>query len=87
MASQCLHTLLDAFMPLALVGQSAEITSRYDQLRLLTLVNAHLANYSRQLGNDVYHNALCILDMITGMNDHEAYSLAQELKGNLPTIR
>jgi dGTPase len=22
------------------------------------------------------------LDMITGMNDHEAYRLAQELKGN-----
>lgn len=87
MASQCLHTLLDAFMPLALLGQTAQLISRFEQMRLLTLVNAHLANYGRQLGDDVYHNALCILDMITAMNDHEAYHLAQELKGNLPMTR
>lgn len=85
MANQCLHTLLDAFMPLATLGN--EPIRRFEQLRLLSLVNAHLANYGRQLGDNVYHNALCILDMITGMNDHEAYHLAQELKGNLPNLR
>lgn len=83
MANRCLHTLLDAFMPLALLGNTpdAQLHS-FEPLRLLTLVNNHLANYNRQLGEDVYQNALCILDMITGMNDHEAYHLAQELKGN-----
>lgn len=87
MASQCLHTLLDAFMPLATLGQATQPISRFEQQRLLTFVNAHLANYGRQLGENVYHNALCILDMITAMNDHEAYQLAQELKGNLPNVR
>lgn len=82
MANHCLHTLLDAFMPLALVGTDTEAIARFEQQRLLTLLNAHLSQYNRQLTLDVYDNALCILDMITGMNDHEAYHLAQELKGN-----
>lgn len=85
MASQCLHTLLDAFMPLAMIGQDTANITRFEQQRLLTLIDSHLVNYGRKLGDDVYQNALCILDMITAMNDHEAYYLAQELKGNLPS--
>ena len=30
---------------------------------------------------DVYENALNILDYLTGMNDHEAYRLDQDLNG------
>lgn len=82
MSNRCLHTLLDAFMPLALTGNSADSIAQLEQLRLLNLLNAHLSNVSRQLGDDVYQNILCILDMLTGMNDHEAYRLAQALKGN-----
>ena len=82
MSNRCLHTLLDAFMPLALTGNSADSIAQFEQLRLLNLLNAHLSNVSRQLGDDVYQNMLCILDMLTGMNDHEAYRLAQALKGN-----
>lgn len=82
MANRCLHTLLDAFMPLAILGQPSAHAGPFEQRQLLQLLNAHLANFGRTLNEDVYHNALCILDMITGMNDHEAYRLAQELKGN-----
>lgn len=83
MANHCLHTLLDAFMPLALHhSQSQSYRPSFEQYRLLRLLNAYLANYGRSLNDNVYHNALCILDMITGMNDHEAYELAQQLKGN-----
>lgn len=83
MANHCLHTLLDAFMPLALHhSQSQSYRPSFEQHRLLRLLNAYLANYGRSLNDNVYHNALCILDMITGMNDHEAYELAQQLKGN-----
>lgn len=83
MANRCLHTLLDAFMPLAMLGEKvSQEASQFEQLRLLSLVNNNLANYGRRLGDDRYQNALCILDMITGMNDHEAYHLAQELQGN-----
>lgn len=87
MANRCLHTLLDAFMPLALIGDSQGSIYQFEQLRLLNLLNAHLSNFSRQLGDNVYLNILCILDMITGMNDHEAYRLAQELTGNWPVNR
>lgn len=83
MANRCLHTLLDAFMPLAMLDYHQDVkVNRFEQLRLLSLVNAHLANFGRQLGKDRYQNALCILDMITGMNDHEAYHMARALNGN-----
>lgn len=81
MANHCLHTLLDAFMPLALPENPSKMLT-FEQQRLSLLLNAHLANYGRKLTDNVYHNALCVLDMITGMNDHEAYELAQQLKGN-----
>ena len=81
MANRCLHTLLAAFMPLALVGDDRHALEQFEQLRLLSILNAHLGNFSRRLGKDVYQNILCVLDMITAMNDHEAYQLAKELQG------
>ncbi|WP_182406714.1 deoxyguanosinetriphosphate triphosphohydrolase [Psychrobacter sp. GP33] len=84
MANQCLHRLLDAFMPLAWMGiaqlQSAPMS--FEQQRLLRLLQPHLDEQQRLLSNNLYHNILIILDFITGMNDHEAYRLAQELQGH-----
>ncbi len=80
MANRCLHGLLDDFIPLATITQSANIS--FEQQRLLTLLQSHLNTYNHALSDDVYQNILIILDFITGMNDHEAYQLAQELQGN-----
>ncbi len=85
MANQCLHRLLDAFMPLAWTQiQTASIS--FEQQRLLSLLQPHLNENQRVLSNNIYHNILNILDFITGMNDHEAYRLAQELKGHWGTM-
>jgi len=80
MANRCLQTLLDAFMPLALLPIT-EQRPHFEQKHLLQLLNQHLHTLYRQLGRDVYENALNILDYLTGMNDHEAYRLAQDLNG------
>ncbi|WP_352338000.1 deoxyguanosinetriphosphate triphosphohydrolase [Psychrobacter sp. 16-MNA-CIBAN-0192] len=88
MANQCLHRLLDAFMPLAWMGiaqlQSAPMS--FEQQRLLRLLQPHLDEQQRLLTDNLYHNILIILDFITGMNDHEAYRLAQELQGHWGTM-
>jgi dGTPase len=89
MANQCLHRLLDAFMPLA--WTSSRTTSdpqsiSFEQQRLLMLLQPHLDEHRRVLSDNVYHNILNILDFITGMNDHEAYRLAQELQGHWGTM-
>ena len=84
MANQCLQRLLDAFMPLA---WSPPSTARpFEQQRLLILLQPHLDEHRRVLSDDIYHNILTILDFITGMNDHEAYRLAQELQGHWNTV-
>ncbi len=85
MANQCLHRLLDAFMPLAWTQlQTASIS--FEQQRLLSLLQPHFNENRRVLSDNVYHNSLNILDFITGMNDHEAYRLAQDLQGHWGTI-
>ncbi|GAA0312446.1 deoxyguanosinetriphosphate triphosphohydrolase [Psychrobacter aestuarii] len=84
MANQCLHRLLDALMPLAWHG--SETHNLFEQQRLLTLLQPHLDEHRRTLGSDIYANILTILDFITGMNDHEAYRLAQELQGHWNTM-
>lgn len=85
MANQCLRRLLDAFMPLAWnTGDSAALS--FEQQRLLSLLQPHLAEHRRSLSDNVYHNILNVLDFITGMNDHEAYRLAQELQGHWGTM-
>ncbi|WP_227430735.1 deoxyguanosinetriphosphate triphosphohydrolase [Psychrobacter sp. I-STPA6b] len=81
MANRCLHTLLSAFMPLALLHQTGQ-TPDFEQQHLMRLLSAHLHHYHRELDDDVYTNTLNILDFITGMNDHEAYRLAQDLNGS-----
>ncbi|WP_201594832.1 deoxyguanosinetriphosphate triphosphohydrolase [Psychrobacter vallis] len=90
MANQCLHRLLDAFMPLAWTGgQTASMSSvsmSFEQQRLLSLLQPHLYEHRRELANDTYLNILNVLDFITGMNDHEAYRLAQELQGHWGTM-
>ncbi len=85
MANQCLHRLLDAFMPLAWNnGQTASMS--FEQQRLLKLLQPHLDEQQRILADNIYFNVLNILDFITGMNDHEAYRLAQELQGHWGTV-
>ena len=89
MANQCLHRLLDAFMPLAWTGNDATSASHslsFEQQRLLKLLQPHLDEHRRDLSDNTYHNILNILDFITGMNDHEAYRLAQELQGHSGTM-
>lgn len=85
MANQCLRRLLDAFMPLA---WTILVTSPqpFEQQRLMSLLKPHLAEQQRELSDNIYHNILNILDFITGMNDHEAYRLAQELQGHWGTV-
>ena len=85
MANQCLHRLLDAFMPLAW-NTLNKAPKPFEQQRLLSLLQPHLAEHQRILGDNIYHNILNILDFITGMNDHEAYRLAQELQGHWGTM-
>lgn len=90
MANQCLHRLLDAFMPLAWINvaqTSAPVAAMsFEQQRLLSLLKPHLESQQRELSDNIYHNILNILDFITGMNDHEAYRLAQELQGHWGTM-
>lgn len=81
-ANQCLNRLLNAFMPLAL----AKTSPSFEEERLLLILAPHLREHRRALNDNLYHNLLNILDFITGMNDHEAYRLAQELQGQLPTL-
>jgi dGTPase len=93
MANQCLHRLMDAFMPLAWTGAqtaaamaSLSSSMSFEQQRLLRLLQPHLDEHRRVLSDNIYHNILNILDFITGMNDHEAYRLAQELQGHWGTV-
>ncbi|MGO2339184.1 MAG: deoxyguanosinetriphosphate triphosphohydrolase [Psychrobacter sp.] len=89
MANQCLHRLLDAFMPLAWTGNDTTAPSQFmsfEQQRLLKLLQPHFHEHRRDLSDNIYHNILNILDFITGMNDHEAYRLAQELQGHWSTM-
>ncbi|WP_296244548.1 MULTISPECIES: deoxyguanosinetriphosphate triphosphohydrolase [unclassified Psychrobacter] len=85
MANQCLHQLLDAFMPLTWTNEK-NTTISFEQQRLLRLLQPHLEEHRRHLTDNIYQNMLNVLDFITGMNDHEAYRLAQELQGHWGTI-
>ena len=94
MANQWLQRLLDAFMPLAWIQQTNEANATnapisqisFEQQRLLKLLQPHLDEHRRTLADNTYDNMLNVLDFITGMNDHEAYRLAQELQGHWGTI-
>ena len=89
MANQCLHSLMNAFMPLAWTGShvaTMQPPMSFEQQRLLRLLQPYLDEHRRILSDNTYHNILNILDFITGMNDHEAYRLAQELQGHWGTV-
>ena len=88
MANQCLQRLLDAFMPLAWINETSTSMTQmsFEQQRLLKLLQPHLDEHRRVLADNTYDNMLNVLDFITGMNDHEAYRLAQELQGHWGTI-
>lgn len=86
MANQCLHRLLDGFLPLAWTNAQGVASMSFEQQRLLRLLKPHFDEHRRELSEDIYHNILNILDFITGMNDHEAYRLAQELQGHWGTV-
>ena len=88
MANQCLQCLLDAFMPLAWINETSTSMTQmsFEQQRLLKLLQPHLDEHRRVLADNTYDNMLNVLDFITGMNDHEAYRLAQELQGHWGTI-
>lgn len=83
MANQCLTALLDAFLPLA---WEPAMQMSFEKQRLGLLLAPHFSEHRRALGDDIYQNILNILDFITGMNDHEAYRLAQELQGNIAPV-
>ena len=90
-ANRCLQRLLDAFMPLAWIKETNETNApisqiSFEQQRLLKLLQPHLDEHRRTLADNTYDNMLNVLDFITGMNDHEAYRLAQELQGHWGTI-
>ena len=80
MANQCLHRLLDALIPLA--TSHTNPTMSFEQQRLMRLLQGHFDDHHRTLSSDIYANILNILDYVTGMNDHEAFSLAQDLNGS-----
>ena len=67
-------------MPLALLPITNQ-QPHFEQKHLIQLLNQHLHALNRQLTDNVYDNALNILDYLTGINDHEAYRLAQDLNG------
>lgn len=74
-ANGSLHSLLDAFMPLAMHQEHLNFKDQ----RLMHLLNFHGAHL---IENDHYQNIMQILDVLSGFSDHQAYALAQELKGH-----
>ncbi|AXI02497.1 deoxyguanosinetriphosphate triphosphohydrolase [Aquirhabdus parva] len=73
-ASASLHVLLGALMPLALDRER----ETFREHRLLVILKHHGAT----LGLDPYQNMMQILDVISALSDHQAYALAQDIKGN-----
>jgi dGTPase len=73
-ASASLHVLLGALMPLALNHDAGT----FREQRLSTILSHHGA----KLGKTPYENMMQILDVITSLSDHQAYALAQDIKGN-----
>ena len=73
-ASASLHVLLGALMPLALHREDG--TFRQHRLSII------LEHHGATLGKSPYENMMQILDVITALSDHQAYALAQDIKGN-----
>lgn len=73
-AYQSLETLLSLFIPLA----NPDNHQHFKSQRVLMI----LKNLGIILSNQHFENVVCILDLISKLSDHQAYTLAQKLKGN-----
>lgn len=71
---QSLQTILDAFIPLTTPGKSLN----FKQQRLMSIL--HRSGLFFQQNH--YENIMQVLDIISKFSDHQAYQLAQELRGN-----
>lgn len=72
-AGASLQTLLDEFIPLS----RPDNHQGFRQQRLQHLLRSEQI----ELGQVPYANLMVILDYISGLSDHQAYQLAQELRG------
>ena len=73
-AHQSLQHILDAFIPLTTPNK----VNSFKEGRLMTILSGYGANFS----DHHYDNIMQVLDIISKFSDHQAYNLAQELKGN-----
>lgn len=73
-AYQSIQHILSAFIPLTLPHK----TLNFKEQHLMSFLKHHHINF----GNNHYQNIMQVLDMLSHLSDHQAYSLAQELQGN-----
>lgn len=73
-AHQSLQQILDAFIPLT----SPNMVHSYKEDRL----NSILKGLGVQFTDHHYMNIMQVLDVVSKFSDHQAYNLAQELRGN-----
>ncbi|SPL70495.1 deoxyguanosinetriphosphate triphosphohydrolase [Acinetobacter stercoris] len=73
-AHQSLQTILDAFVPLTM----PEKKLNFKEQRLLSILQRVGAHFEE----NHYDNIMQVLDIVSKFSDHQAYNLAQELKGN-----
>lgn len=73
-AHQSLQHILDAFIPLTTPNK----INSFKEGRLMTI----LSGYGAKFSDHHYDNIMQVLDIISKFSDHQAYNLAQELKGN-----
>lgn len=73
-AHQSLQHILDAFIPLT----TPDKVHSFKDGRLFSIISGFGAHFS----DDHYENIMQVLDIISKFSDHQAYNLAQELKGN-----
>lgn len=77
-ASASLSVLLNHFMPLALHNPRQRAAASFRERRLLQLMQQHGA----LLDGSPHANMMQVLDVISGMSDHQAHGLAQDLQGH-----
>ena len=77
-AHQCLQNILDAFIPLT----TPHKTLSFKEQRLMAILKRSGAHFS----DSHYENIMQVLDIISKLSDHQAYSLSQELQGNKSSL-
>ncbi|AMW79295.1 deoxyguanosinetriphosphate triphosphohydrolase [Acinetobacter sp. TGL-Y2] len=73
-AHQSLQHILDAFIPLT----TPDKVHSFKEGRLFSI----LSGYGARFSDHHYDNIMQVLDIVSKFSDHQAYNLAQELKGN-----